>query len=62
MEGDFEETVQSDTTGVDGRNASRRQHHVLFLGVGADISQKGGLARSGSTCQEKRAVSVLDNL
>ena len=59
MERQFEEAVQRTASCVDGRYAGRSQHHMLLLGIVADVSQEGTLTRPRLSGQEQRLASVL---
>ena len=62
MEGQFEETVQGASSGIDGGYSRRCQHHMLFLDMGTDILQEGRFTRTCFPRQENRLAGVLNQI
>ena len=62
MEGEFEDTVQGASSGIDGRDARRCQHHVLFLHVGTHVFQEGRFTRASLARQENGLTGELDEV
>ena len=55
----LEETVQCTPARIDGGNSRRSQHYMLFLGMPADIPEKGGFARTRFSRQKNGLAGVL---
>ena len=62
VEWQSEEAVERGASGVDGRDASRGEDHVLLLGGLCDIFQERRLTRAGLPCEKERATGIVDDL
>ena len=59
---ELEKGVDGGTAGIDGSHARGGHHDHAFGGQFPDTTQKGGLARTGASCEEDRHVSAFHKL
>ena len=62
MEGKFKETVQGDSSCVDGSDTRGRKNDALLACILLDIAQKGTLSCAGLACEKEGMVSMADEV